>query len=266
MLRWIIRIALSALALLALVFAGLVLFAQIRDWQFERALADAEAWNQTEWKTGEAVEVALELTYRKDGDVKVNTQTYTCFQKKVVEWGRWRNSTRLIFQVDLFPKGFSVFHGQRRYAVRPGGGFCRDAIKDGPALRLMSDIAILDLSSVDEAQESPENQTLLAPLGNRECRVLWDGERPVRMTPDLDLLGLRVLAVERVPMNTRFETTESLGSAQATVDRFLRRATDPRSSFDVYWSFEDQCWTTGGKGPCITEADNACGFPRQQSG
>ncbi len=266
MLRWIIRIALIALALSALVFAGLFLFAQIRDWQFERALADAEAWNQTEWETGDAVEVVLELTYRMNGDVKANTQTYTCFQKKVVEWGRWRNSTRLIFQVDLFPKGFSVFHGQRRYAVRPGGGFCRDAIKDGSALRPLSDIAILDLSRVDEAQETLEDQTLLAPLGNRECRVLWDGERPVRMTRDLELLGLRVLAVERVPMNTRFETPESLGSAQAIVDRFLRRATDRRSPFNVQWSFEGQCWTTDGKGPCITEADNACGFPRMQPG
>lgn len=250
------------LAISAIILVAFILFVQVREWQFERAVAAASDWNAVEWETGEAIQITLRLTHEMDGASEVREETLTCHRKQLVEW-TWRGPTkRMSYQLAVGSPTLAVFHSQRRYEVRPGSRMCRDAFKDGSGLKIVPEITILDLSETDANSDTAADGLQLRALAQHECRVIFDQTQSIQMTRQFTIMGLDTVSVEPVPLRSVISSAENLGSARAAVDRFARRVVDPKPPFQITWSFDDQCWMNEGGDRCITEADDACGFPK----
>ncbi|MDJ0639534.1 MAG: hypothetical protein QNJ20_11910 [Paracoccaceae bacterium] len=265
--RTALRIAGITLLALVLAATGLFGWSEYQSWQRDRALAEAEAWNLNEWKTGEALKVTLAFENSVQGETLAGENTIHCYRKKIVYGGFGIDRpvrTEDVVNPLLYQSAFNLGAGDQYIRGISTTKLCRDLFRDGPPTvlpaALIGHILIMDLSD-DTPALSVRDQTFRLPP--RTCQVEWSTKAPLRLEGGVTMQPVQLLRVDPVPMREALAEPGFMGSANGIVDRMVNRsiwASDRPATYQ--WDQTALCWVATGRTDCIREADDICGIPR----
>lgn len=250
-------------ATLALAALGLFGLNQYRNWTADRLIAEARAFNQSEWETGVAARATYELELEIDGTTERREKRVICYRKQEFDFERGIPVLRMVYEPVGFLPGFGVYRDNRSFGVGPDEGLCARAFEPGisAALPAVLDAEIGINSLLDDRQRDSDGRErgLLAGLKPRpRCRVSWTGDRPITFGQSLTFRSARLTAVEIVPLRDAIDSPRLMGPVESYLsDVFIRIELPPS-----VWNTGQSCWMRPGDSRCDSESDWDCGAVR----